>query len=361
MPGPGAGERLMEREPLRSPMGGGVRGPFPSVGRGPRRTPAREVLSDYRGYDLQAAWRGRERTTRLESAMVGLAKSDLDHRRWLEIGCGYGRLTPALANGAEEYVALDLNPETLASVPVPTGPRVFRRVAANLNHLPFDQDSFTAVSLIRVLHHLEDPVTALREIVRVLAPGGALLLSYAPKPTLGSLQQDLRLRMDGHSPRRPFTTFSRADVDHLGEVPFPVLVPRQGHVARLVREVGLVPLHQYGHGPETLERVLPFRASWGISRVFGTTILASTRLLVCAKPGRTKILGAGTPLRWCCPRCGSALEPGPDERKGPTSCQDCHFTLRSTSNLVDARYIPGSSRRVGPAVTEPYGDLDLSP
>jgi SAM-dependent methyltransferase len=50
-------------------------------------------------------------------------------------------------------------------------------VAANGLHLPFRAASFDAVALWDVLEHLSDPAAALREIARVLVPGGRLLLT----------------------------------------------------------------------------------------------------------------------------------------------------------------------------------------
>jgi len=50
-------------------------------------------------------------------------------------------------------------------------------VAANGLRLPFSPASFDAVTLWDVLEHLSDPAAALREIARVLVPGGRLLLT----------------------------------------------------------------------------------------------------------------------------------------------------------------------------------------
>ncbi len=50
-------------------------------------------------------------------------------------------------------------------------------VAANGLRLPFRTASFDAVTLWDVLEHLSDPAAALREIARVLVPGGRLLLT----------------------------------------------------------------------------------------------------------------------------------------------------------------------------------------
>lgn len=48
--------------------------------------------------------------------------------------------------------------------------------AASAQQLPFRDGSFTGVLGVHMFHHLHDPVAFLREAVRVLAPGGVLVL-----------------------------------------------------------------------------------------------------------------------------------------------------------------------------------------
>ena len=48
---------------------------------------------------------------------------------------------------------------------------------ANLESLPFEDDTFELVLCTQVLEHLLDPAAGIRELARVVAPGGTLLLS----------------------------------------------------------------------------------------------------------------------------------------------------------------------------------------
>lgn len=102
-------------------------------------------------------------------------------RRWLEIAAGTGRVTRHLlaalpADG--ELVATDLNQPMLdeARRRLPDDPRV-RLHVADAQALPFDAGTFDVVAFQFGLMFVPDKPLALREIRRVLRPGGTLLLS----------------------------------------------------------------------------------------------------------------------------------------------------------------------------------------
>jgi ubiquinone/menaquinone biosynthesis C-methylase UbiE len=118
--------------------------------------------------------------------------------RVLEIGPGTGYYTLDLADwvGPEGAVEIfDLQPEMLDH----TIRRARERGLWNVNptqgdaqELPYDDDSFDAAVLITVLGEIPDQEAALREIARVLRPGGRLivgeLLGDPHMVTMGSLR-----------------------------------------------------------------------------------------------------------------------------------------------------------------------------
>ena len=88
----------------------------------------------------------------------------------LDIGCGDGALRRRLA-GRDRYVGLDYPPTAMELYGV--RPQIF----GDASQLPFRASSFDNVALLDVLEHLPEPRASLREINRVLRPGGVLYIN----------------------------------------------------------------------------------------------------------------------------------------------------------------------------------------
>lgn len=102
----------------------------------------------------------------------------------VDLGTGTGRMLELFAQRFRRGLGLDLNPAMLAYA---RGKLERDGVAhaqvrqGNLYDLPLADRSADAVVMHQVLHFLSDPQRAVREAVRVLAPGGRLLiLDFAP-------------------------------------------------------------------------------------------------------------------------------------------------------------------------------------
>lgn len=109
---------------------------------------------------------------------VGVHEAMLDAAagcRLLDVGCGTGRLAAAAAERGNQVAATDVVHDMVArtAVAVP-GAAVVR---AALPHLPFADGAFDAAVGAFVVNHVADPPAALRELRRVVRPGGRVVLS----------------------------------------------------------------------------------------------------------------------------------------------------------------------------------------
>ena len=103
------------------------------------------------------------------------AGADLGSYRVLDVGCGYRPYESFFAPRASEYVGVDMdNPAA--------------DLQGVVEALPVPDHSFDVVLCTQVLEHSTDPALAVRELARVVAPGGRVLASthgtavYHPAP-----------------------------------------------------------------------------------------------------------------------------------------------------------------------------------
>jgi SAM-dependent methyltransferase len=119
---------------------------------------------------------------RLAREMLEIEPGD----RVLDVGCGPGNFTRDFARAAGDglVVGLDASRTMLASAVESGGPANIAYVRGDASALPFREETFDAVCCFAALYLIEEPMAAIDEIARVLAPGGrvALLASCARGP-----------------------------------------------------------------------------------------------------------------------------------------------------------------------------------
>lgn len=118
--------------------------------------------------------------------------------RVLEYGAVPLLMTAALSELDYKVSALDIAPERFARTIASLGLDV-RRCDVEHEAVPFTAATFDAILFNELFEHLRvNPILTLREVYRLLKPGGVLLLST---PNLGSLRgiRNLVLRNQGHA------------------------------------------------------------------------------------------------------------------------------------------------------------------
>jgi SAM-dependent methyltransferase len=123
---------------------------------------------------LQNTYRARYRAMRpewrssgdqLEALVRGYVTAD---SRVLDLGCGRGGVVELFWRDVRLAAGLDPDSPSLTGHRAPGMP-ILRGVG---EHLPFAGESFDLVVCLWVLEHVREPLTVLREVARVLRPGG---------------------------------------------------------------------------------------------------------------------------------------------------------------------------------------------
>jgi SAM-dependent methyltransferase len=162
---------------------------------------------DYRSPDVERFWAGGEQAVGAILEELGVAVRP--HESVVEIGCGVGRLTRALARRAAHVTALDVSAEMLARA------RELNPELDNVRWLHGDGESLAGVESASmdgcfshvVFQHLPDPELTLgyvREMGRVLRPGGWTAFGISTDPSVHRARRRIAWRVNallGRGPR----------------------------------------------------------------------------------------------------------------------------------------------------------------
>lgn len=101
----------------------------------------------------------------------------------LECACGTGAISAAIAPACARLVATDYSDGMLAQARKKLAKRSNVTVEqADITALPYADDSFDVAVAGNVIHLLPDPEQALRELARVVRPGGTIILPTYIEP-----------------------------------------------------------------------------------------------------------------------------------------------------------------------------------
>lgn len=113
----------------------------------------------------------------IENSAVYLAPHLVDGAALLDVGAGPGTITLEFARRVGHVTVVEIDEAALSlsrDRASEAGAQNIDFVVADVHALPFQDDAFDVVHAHQVLQHVGDPVQALREMRRVVRPGGVV-------------------------------------------------------------------------------------------------------------------------------------------------------------------------------------------
>ncbi len=131
-------------------------------------------------YNYQDYWAGREYEHAAETMALKRLLKGQHFERAVDVGGGYGRLSKFLTAYADKVTLAEPSQQQLdiAKIYLKDLPEVEQKLLQAAN-LKMPDNSVDMVLVVRLLHHLPDPLPEFKEISRVLKPGGTFILEFA--------------------------------------------------------------------------------------------------------------------------------------------------------------------------------------
>ncbi|HWR17304.1 MAG TPA: class I SAM-dependent methyltransferase [Terriglobales bacterium] len=100
--------------------------------------------------------------------------------KWLDLGCGHNLLPSWMPNALQDERALVARCGRVVGIDADFAnlrvhESISERVFGNIEYLPFRDQTFDLITANMVVEHVENPAPLLREVHRVLRPGGVFL------------------------------------------------------------------------------------------------------------------------------------------------------------------------------------------
>lgn len=144
-----------------------------------------DVVADYNGYDYKKIfWEDADRKYEDLADRMAIRRLLPQHvDTFVDIAGGYGRLADEYLPRADSATLFDYSKTELAQAREIYGDRL-KTKAGDIYSLPFPNNSFDALMMVRATHHFQDMQKVSNELYRILKPGGIAVIEVANKKTL---------------------------------------------------------------------------------------------------------------------------------------------------------------------------------
>jgi ubiquinone/menaquinone biosynthesis C-methylase UbiE len=144
-------------------------------------------------YDYSTYWEKRVYENLSEKYLLNKIFDSKRGGWFLDVGGSYGRLTSTYYDQYNHPVILDYSLKTLSrNKEIIKGkyPNV-ELIAANAYKMPFKRDCFDGALMVRVLHHIKEPSTYLKELYRIMDNNSFYIQEFANKVHIKAVLKSL--------------------------------------------------------------------------------------------------------------------------------------------------------------------------
>ena len=179
-----------------------------------KRASSKKVISDYNGYDYKKIfWEDADRKYEDMADRMAIRKLlPKEMENFVDIAGGYGRLADEYIPRSKSATLFDYSQTELDQAKKEYGKKL-NTVQGDIYKLPFKENEFTALLMVRATHHFKDMDKVLAELYRILKPGGVAVIEVANKKTLPRMMRYWRGKTDISPFDRSVANLSDVDKD----------------------------------------------------------------------------------------------------------------------------------------------------